>query len=132
MAWPAVERVSGSLIPLTAAYFDNETATFEEVDSQSTHPAMSPLLSRQRMTSLMRMLPMAPHTVSAMSNTLTLVFAGRSREQLSLCRPQHRAGSPKRRRTRRRRRNTRRGNQQRPPRCPLLSRDRIPARITAA
>ena len=30
------------------------------------------------MTSLTRMLPIAPHAVSAMSNTLTLVFAGRS------------------------------------------------------
>ena len=31
-AWPAVERISGSRIPLIAAYFNNETAGFEKVD----------------------------------------------------------------------------------------------------
>ena len=47
MGWPAIEKISGRLVRLIAAYFNNETASFEEVDSRSTHPAMSPLASRQ-------------------------------------------------------------------------------------
>jgi hypothetical protein len=47
MGWPAIEKISGRLVRLIAAYFNNETASFEDVDSRSTHPAMSPLASRQ-------------------------------------------------------------------------------------
>jgi hypothetical protein len=31
--WTAIERVSGSRIPLTATYFNKQTASLEEVDT---------------------------------------------------------------------------------------------------
>src|SRR5882724_3474709 len=67
-------------------YFNKDTASFEEVVSRSTQPATSPVWSRQWMTSLTRMLPIELHAVSATSNTLTLVFAGRSGDTLTASR----------------------------------------------
>jgi hypothetical protein len=47
IARTAMDRVSGSRNPLSAAYFNKETASLEEVDTRSMQAATSPLASRQ-------------------------------------------------------------------------------------
>jgi hypothetical protein len=47
IVWTAIDRVSGTRIPLSAIYFNKETASLEEVDTRSMQPTTSPVASRQ-------------------------------------------------------------------------------------